>query len=77
VSSSVLISSLGKGPTEKSELDRYRLCLGMFVSHQHSRVSVAADGSDLGHVQALLEEPAYGLVTQIMEPQAGDPSSSP
>jgi hypothetical protein len=58
------------------ELDRYLSCLGMRVSHQHSRVSVTADGSDLRHVQALLEEPTYGLVTQIVEPQAGYPGSS-
>jgi hypothetical protein len=62
---------------EPSELDRYRRCLGMRVPHQHSRVSVATDGSDLRHVQALLEESAYGLVTQIVEPQAEDPRSSP
>jgi hypothetical protein len=41
----------------RSELDRYRLWLGMRVSHQHPWVSVAANGSDFRHVETLLEEP--------------------
>ena len=57
-------------PHERSELDRYRLCLGMRVSHQHPWVSVAANGGDFRHVETLLEEPAYGFMTQIVEPQA-------
>ena len=55
---------------ERSELARYRLCLGMRVSHEHPWVSVAANGSDFRHVETLLEEPADGLVTKIVEPQA-------
>jgi len=63
-------------PSQKgSELDRYLGCLGVRVSHQHPGVSVAADGR--WHVQALLEESAYGLVTQIVEAQAENSSSSP
>ena len=62
----------GRIPHERSELDRYRLCLGMRVSHQHPWVSVAANGGDFRHVETLLEEPADGLVTKIVEPQGYD-----
>jgi hypothetical protein len=57
--------------TSVPKLNGYGFCLGVRVPHQHPWVSVAADGSDLRHVETLLEEPAHRFVAQIVEAQAG------
>src|SRR5262249_33752333 len=61
----VVRGSTGETPKRRAnqcattlELGGDSLCLRMRVSHQHSRVSVAADGGDFRHVQTFLEEPA-------------------
>jgi hypothetical protein len=38
---------------------------------------MSTDGRNLGHVQTLLKEPAYGLVSQIVETQTGHACTAP
>jgi hypothetical protein len=70
------LANVSQPTSRTSKLGRYRLCLGMRVSHQHPGVSVSANGSNFRHIETLLEEPAYCFVAQVVEPQARDAGSS-